>query len=87
MAEEDPIFPLRVYMVARDGTYVEPIEIVSEAQLYGPGMRWLVRDAKARGAEIIITDPGDLTLFHMRGGVILFPIGCEPAAKVLNGDD
>lgn len=68
-----PLFPISVYFIDHNGRYGAPIMIFSEEQLHGPGMKLVLRSAMERKEEVIFTDPGDLTIFHMKDGKILFP--------------
>lgn len=70
---DGPIFPINLYIYGEDGMHGEPILIVSEAQLNGPGTVMIIRDAVARGVEVMMTDPMDFCLFHAKDGKILFP--------------
>jgi hypothetical protein len=72
MSNEDPLFPIKIYIYEADGMYGEPIQINSEAQLNGPGTKLILRVAMQQKREIVMTDPGDLTLFHAKDGKILF---------------
>ena len=70
---EYPLFPLQVYIYELDGTYGEPIQVNSEAQLHGPGTRRVLEIAIKEGREVRICDPGDLLVFHAVGGKVVFP--------------
>ena len=67
-----PVFPMFVYIYEADGTYGDPVQINSEAQLHGPDTRIMIKVAMEQKREIRITDPGDLMLFHAKDGRILF---------------
>jgi hypothetical protein len=73
MDESWPLFPIKLYIFNSDGTYGQPIEINSDAQLQGVGTQFVVRFAVENGQEVIMTDPMDITVFHAKDGKILFP--------------
>jgi len=75
-----PLYPMFIYIYNADGTYGEPIQINSEAQLKGPGTIMVLRHAMQSGVEIRITDPGDLLVFHANHGKIIFD-GQHPPAE------
>lgn len=78
-----PLFPLRLYVYTEDGFHDEGIEIVSEAQLQGPGVRLILQVAMERGVEIRMTDPNDFLVFHADKGQILFPTEEDRAAALM----
>jgi hypothetical protein len=78
MSAEQPLYPIRLYIYQPDGMHDGGIEIISEAQLNGPGTRMILEDAMARGVEIRMTDPADFLVFHADKGKVLFPV---PEAK------
>lgn len=74
MDESWPLFPIKLYIFNSNGTYGQPIEITSEAQLNGVGTQFIVRFAVEEGREVIMTDPHDITVFHAKEGKVIFPI-------------
>jgi hypothetical protein len=75
---EDALFPIRLYIYGTDGMHGDPILILSEAQLNHLGTMIVIRSAVDSGVEVIMTDPGDLCVFHAKDRKILFP---EPKEK------
>ena len=68
----DDLFPLSIYIYELDGLHGNPIRINSESQLKGPGVKLMLDVAMQQKKEIVITDPGDLTVFHAKNGKVLF---------------
>ena len=73
MNDNDPLYPLTLYIYDEQGFHDEGVTLVSDAQLNGPGTRMLILDALNRSVEIRITDPGDFLVFHADKGKVLFP--------------
>lgn len=70
----EPLYPLRLYICHPDGTHPGPIDIVSEEQLNGPGTKLIIKASVLAGAEVIMTDPADICVFHAKNREIIFPI-------------
>jgi hypothetical protein len=68
-----PLFPISMYIYDHNGKHGEPIIINSEEQLHGVGVRMVLQLEGKTGKEIIMTDAGELTVFHMKDGKIIFP--------------
>jgi len=75
----EALFPLRLYIYDAAGHHDSGIEIRTESQLNGVGMRWIIHNAVAQKREVRITDPADFLVFHSRDGKILFPEDQEAA--------
>ena len=71
--DEDPLYPISLYIYNLDGTYGEPVQINSDAQLNSPGTKMIVRIAMDEKRKIIMTDPGDMCVFHAEDGKVLYP--------------
>ena len=71
--EEEPLYPISLYIYDRRGYHPGAIEIVSYEQLMGPGTRLLVRSAVDSGLEVRMTDPEDRLIFHARDGRVVWP--------------
>jgi hypothetical protein len=72
-AKEPDLYPIRLYIYSSDGTYGEPIMIMSEDHLMGVGTQFVVRHAVETGHEVMMTDPNDFCLFHAKEGKVIFP--------------
>lgn len=70
---EEPLFPLLLFIYDTNGRYGEPIQIVSTEQLYGVGVRLVLRTAMSQGVEIRMVDPQDYLVFHANHGNVIFP--------------
>ena len=67
-----PLFPIKLCIYQDDGRY-SPIDIVSNDQLHGVGMRSIVQLAMAERRKIVMEDPSGFCVFHAEDGRILFP--------------
>ena len=72
MPVDEPLYPISIYIYNLDGSYGEPIQINSDAQLNSLGTKIILRVAMGQRQEIRMTDPGDRMLFHAKDGKILF---------------
>lgn len=81
---ERPLFPARLYIYDQNGMHDEGLEILSEAQLNGPGVKLLIQMAMRDKVEIRLTDPDDFLLLHAKDGKILFPDDAAIASCVVD---
>ena len=72
IANDDPLYPMFLYIYEKDGMHGDPVQINSEAQLHDPGTVMILKIAMQEKREIRITDPNDFLLFHAQDGKILF---------------
>lgn len=68
---EEPLYPIRLYLYDANGRYGEPIQIDSQEQLYGVGTRTLIKMHMQN--EVRMTDPMDRLVFHAKDNEVLFP--------------
>lgn len=67
-----PIFPMKVYIFSKDGTYGAPLIVESDDQLWDTRTKAAIREAITRGVEVRVTDPMDFLLFHAKDGKVVF---------------
>lgn len=70
MLNED--YPLFGYVYDSNGFYREPVRL-TDKETVEKFMRGPVTLALAEKREVVITDTGDLTVFHCKDGAILYP--------------
>lgn len=72
MAEASKGYPFYLTIYDEDGMHGDPIDIPTEM-----GLKLLfataVKDAVAKGREVVVTDCEDFCVFHAKDGKILFP--------------
>ena len=65
------LFPIRLYIYNEEGKHDDPTWLRNETELYMSHL--LIWQAIRSGREIVMTDPGDRTVLHAKGGKVLFP--------------
>jgi hypothetical protein len=69
---DDPLYPLFIYVYNADGYHSGPQPIDNEIAL-GVRMQTTIREAFASKREVRITDCGDCMVLHIKNGAIEFP--------------